>query len=432
MPWPRTIPRSGTVKTDPKAFPWVMVAETTLPSASAAETWLVSGSPPPAAKGRRSTWSGKAEQILDAAGGVLLAQQPLDGHVHEVGIAQVGEPVPPGELEDLRRAVPEAHVRRRRRLEAGEHVQRLHHGERPVGQDRPEDLRLPVAGPVGLGDARLEGGHVLAGEDAPRPGDALGHGAGQSRRRRSPASPPRPADAGCAPGRRGARGRPPTARGPRAAGARRWPGTAGSPAPARRSRPAGPRRRGIRRPPGPARAARSAATGAAPSAPTGAPMPAICPGTATASGPWTLASPATEQSYSSSLVPLGPAPTGPTSYMLSWAAAGALALASRDHDPAGLAFQDHGGHQVAADPVLVGMAHGAGETGRGRRVEGVAAVAEDPFPGRGDQLRFGRHDAAGADHGVRGPVGHHAQKNRIRRAPGQCPTFATRPRHVSL
>ena len=59
-------------------------------------------------------------------------------------------------------------------------------------------------------------------------------------------------------------------------------------------------------------------------------MPAICPGTATASGPWRLASPATEQSYSSSLVPLGPSPTGPTSYMLSWAAAGALALASRD------------------------------------------------------------------------------------------------------
>ena len=59
MPWPRTIPHSGTVKTDPKAFPWVMVAETTLPSASAAETWLVSGRPPPAAKGRWSTWSGK-------------------------------------------------------------------------------------------------------------------------------------------------------------------------------------------------------------------------------------------------------------------------------------------------------------------------------------------------------------------------------------
>ena len=79
----------------------------------------------------------------------------------------------------------------------------------------------------------------------------------------------------------------------------------------------------------------------------------------------------------------------------------------RPHPAAG-ALQDHGGHQVAADPVLVGMAHGAGQAGRGRRVEGVAALAEDPLAGPGDQLRLGRHDAAGPDHGVRGPVGHHA------------------------
>ena len=166
----------------------------------------------------------------------------------------------------------------------------------------------------------------------------------------------------------------------------------------------GPRRRGSRRPPGRGRAARSAATGSRPQRSHRLPMPAIWPGTATASGPWTLALPATEQSYSSSLVPCGPACDGTDLvHAVVGRGRGPGVGVEGPHAAAG-ALQGHGGHQVAADPVLVGMAHGAGQAGRGRRVEGVAALAEDPLAGPGDQPGLGGHDAAGPDHGVRSPL----------------------------
>ena len=61
------------------------------------------------------------------------------------------------------------------------------------------------------------------------------------------------------------------------------------------------------------------------------PIPAIIPGGPIASGPHTLASSSTEQSYSFSFIPVCPFLTGPTLYICSCAAAGETELPSRDH-----------------------------------------------------------------------------------------------------
>lgn len=91
MPCPKMMPVPGTVTHEPNALPWVTVTAATFPSASAAEICNVPSRESP-------------------SDGVVFAQQADDGHVHEVGIARIPQPVAPGAFERLRPpALPPPH-----------------------------------------------------------------------------------------------------------------------------------------------------------------------------------------------------------------------------------------------------------------------------------------------------------------------------------
>ena len=139
----------GTTIPLPKPLPRLWVTLTARPLASIAARWVVDAPVRPAAAGHRDGPARRLEagpHLRPQGLGARRAQEPLDGHLHDVGVADVAvrvEPRGPRRLGDEGDVV-RAQVVERAQLPAGHAVERLEHLEPAGRRRRGEDLHAPV------------------------------------------------------------------------------------------------------------------------------------------------------------------------------------------------------------------------------------------------------------------------------------------------
>ncbi len=187
----------------PDGMPSEWVSETTSPSASTQETWVVSfGSP--AGAFRRGTLAFSPRRIAAAQDrAYVVRQQPVERWRHEARVADMGVLVPGGDLHRLRHHadVLGRVVAQRHQVELLQDAQHLRHHHAAAGRPVGGELVAAVADADRLLHLGLEAGQVGRGQQAAIAAPCRARSAVPAARGRSCPGRPAPGCAGCRPDR---------------------------------------------------------------------------------------------------------------------------------------------------------------------------------------------------------------------------------------